>query len=606
MKPFSTNWNLDSLYPRPETDEFATLFHSYANELKTLVGEVAELPQPSSESAKRWGEAIDQLAKTRAFGSSLRSFVGCHAAADAMNPTYQQYEAKLAALSPLQTQLSLAVESSFGSLSDDELRSVIAADPSDSLASAAFFLEEAVRDASFRLSDDLERLHAELSVDGLKAWSRLYDRLSGALKIEVMEKGEVVEKSPGQVQWDMVERPVRQNNFYAAQKAWRGIAETCADALNHISGQRLTKYSRLGDGGVSHLEYPLRLNRMKRETLDAMHAAIDARSDMLLPYLDAKAKWMGVDKLASYDILAPLPLPTSQSKMTYDEACSTVVETLNQFSPKFGQFSQMALENGWVETEDRPGKRQGGFCTDLPVQGESRIFMTFTGSPDSMAVLAHELGHAYHTYLLREEPVLLRDYPMNLAETASTFAEAVVGQRRFEDCKSDYERLGILNDQCADATAFMMNLRSRFLFEDAYHEKRREGELSVEDFESLMVDAQRTAYRGAIADDGYAPLFWVSKLHFYIDDWPFYNFPYTFGYLLSLGLYAEGTDATSSDFAERFDKLLVLTGRLQTEDAVREGFGHDLTQPTFWNQALDEVERRIATFLELNSSLAPQ
>lgn len=603
MKDVSPNWDLDSLYPRPESPEFATLFRSYADELKMLVAEISALPTPKSDNAATWGQALSKLADLRALGSSLRSFVGCHASADALNPTYQQYEAKLAALSPLQTQLSLAVETAFGSLTADELDSIVAADETDSLATSRFFLEEAMRDAAFRLSDDLEKLYAELSVDGLKGWSRLYDRVSGSLQIEVMERGEFVKKSPGQVQWDMVERPVRQNNFYAAQKAWSGIAETCADALNHIAGQRLTKYAKLGDEGVSHLDLPLRLNRMKRETLDAMYAAIDARSDMLLPFLNAKAKRIGVDKLAWYDVMAPLPLPTSQSKLSYDQACTTVVETLNEFSSRFGQFSQMALEQAWIETEDRLGKRQGGFCTDLPVQGESRIFMTFTDSPDSMSTLAHELGHAYHTYLLRNEPILLRDYPMNLAETASTFAEAVVGQRRLEDCQTDYDRLDILSSQCGDAAAFLMNLRSRFLFEDAFHIKRADGELTVDDFTELMVDAQKKAFRGALADDGYDPLFWVSKLHFYIDDWPFYNFPYTFGYLLSLGLYAEGTAGNSIDFADRFDKFLVLTGRLQTEDAVQQGFGHDLTKPTFWNQALDEVERRINAFVELNAKL---
>lgn len=603
MKAVPPTWNLDVLYPRPETAEFATLFESYAVDLKALAAEVGKLAAPSAETSEMWGKALARLAKTRAEGSSLRSFVGCHAAADATNPTYQQYEAKLAALSPVQTELSLAVETAFGSLSSNDLASLCEADAQ--LTENRFFLEEAVRDASFRLPGDLEALHAELSVDGLKGWSRLYDRLSGALKIEVMENGELVQKSPGQVQWDMVERPVRQNNYYAAQKAWRGIAETCADALNHISGQRLTKYARLGDDGVSHLDHPLRLNRMRRETLDAMYSAIDVRSEMLLPYMAQKAEWMGVDKLVQYDVFAPLPLPTSQSKMSYEVACSTVVETLNEFSPKFGKFAQMALEEQWVEAEDRAGKRQGGFCTDLPVQGESRIFMTFTGSPDSMSVLAHELGHAYHTYLLREEPVLLRDYPMNLAETASTFAEAVVGQRRLEDCETDFDRLGILDGQCSDALAFLMNLRSRFLFEDAFHERRHKGELSVDEFDQLMVDAQKKAFHNALADDGYQPLFWASKLHFYIDDWPFYNFPYTFGYLLSLGLYAEGTTGDSTDFAERFDNFLVLTGRMETEDAVKEGFGHDLTQPTFWNQALDEVQRRIDAFTKLSATLKP-
>src|SRR5690606_22900684 len=106
------------------------------------------------------------------------------------------------------------------------------------------------------------------------------------------------------------------------------------------------------------------------------------------------------------------------------------------FAPDFGEFARAALAGRWVEVEDRSGKRQGGFCTGFPGAKQSRIFMTYTNSPDSMSTLAHELGHAYHSHVLREEPLFLQDYPMNLAETASTFAEAVLNENSLEQCGS--------------------------------------------------------------------------------------------------------------------------------------------------------------------------
>ncbi len=224
--------------------------------------------------------------------------------------------------------------------------------------------------------------------------------------------------------------------------------------------------------------------------------------------------------------------------MSWDEACQITIETFHGFSPDFGQFAERTLAEHWIEAENRAGKRQGGFCTDLPIKRQSRIFMTFTHSPDSMSTLAHELGHAYHSHVLRGRPAFFATIPMNLAETASTFAEAVLGEERLARAKSKEEKLAILDGMLGDAVAFLMNIHARFLFEDAFHEKRTSGELSADDLCNLMLAAQKEAYANSFSDDGYNPRFWASKLHFYITEIPFYNFPYTFGYLLSLGVYA--------------------------------------------------------------------
>ncbi|MFQ5733020.1 MAG: M3 family oligoendopeptidase, partial [Planctomycetaceae bacterium] len=445
---------------------------------------------------------------------------------------------------------------------------------------------------------DLQLFAADLGVDGIHAWGRLYDRISGALKVRVMERGDVVEKSPSQVQFDMPERPVRENNFYAADKAWAGIADDCADALNHISGTRLSLYRRIGLR--DHLDSPLRFNRMRRETLDAMWAAVSERKPALLKYLDAKAKLIGVDKLSWFDLTAPLVsgAAAQAAEIPYQQACETIIGTFNGFSPEFGDFARKALAEGWIEAENRSGKRQGGFCTGFPTQKQSRIFMTYTDSRDSMSTLAHELGHAYHSYVLNDQPLFLRDYPMNLAETASTFAEAVLGEEQLAAANAREEQLAILDGMLGDSVAFLMNIHARFLFEDNVHKERPDGELAPKRFSELMLAAQKKAYLDGLADDGWNPHFWISKLHFYISGWPFYNFPYTFGYLLSLGLYSVADDF-GDEFPERYRRFLIATGCRETEEAVESTLGYDLTTADFWNKSLDAVERRVERFVEL-------
>lgn len=353
----------------------------------------------------------------------------CYAAADAENKSYRQLQAELAATTPHREQVAASIEFAFRDATETDFAAFIESHPV--LQRNRYFLITRRKNAALRLPKSQEILAADLAVDGLHGWGRLFDRVSSSLKVQVQEKGQLVLRSPGQVQFDSPRRIVRENNYRALDSAWSSIGDTCADAINHIAGTRLTTYRHIGLR--DHLEAPLRANRMTRETLDTMWSTISANKSVLKDYLNKKAQLIGVDQLAWYDQSAPLlPLPGvgSADDISYDQACEWIVDSFQAFSPDLGDFAQMALTKRWIEAENRSGKQQGGFCTGIPTQQQSRIFMTYTNSADSMSTLAHELGHAYHSWVLRDEPVFLQDYPMNLAETASTFAEAVLGEQR--------------------------------------------------------------------------------------------------------------------------------------------------------------------------------
>jgi oligoendopeptidase F len=547
-----------------------------------------------------WVDFLTEFERIETLSIDLHALIGCYAAEDASNKLYLQLDSTLSALDPLRERVSTNIDFAMKAASDADFTAFVAADPK--LKQVEHFFKSRRKHAAFRLPKDQELLAADLAVDGIHAWGRLYDRLSGDLRITVMEKGELVKKSVGQVRFDMPDRAARENNFLAADKAWATIEDTCADALNHLAGTRLTIYRRLGL--KDHLELPLRHNRMTRETLNAMWSAISARKGMLQKYAAKKAEALGVKQLAWFDQSAAYPVakPAGKSEeIPYDNAIEQIVRTFTGFSPDFGEFATMAAERRWVEAENRSGKRQGGFCTGFPGKGESRIFMTYTNSEDSMSTLAHELGHAYHSWVLRDQPLVLQDYPMNLAETASTFAECVLAEERLSQSQTKEEQIGLLDNMLSDATAFLLNIHCRFLFENSFHQERAAGELTADRISELMVAAQKEAFCGTLADDGLNGRFWVSKLHFYISGLPFYNFPYTFGYLLSLGAYAlaKESGASSSDFSAKYRSLLVATGCQDAEEAVRSTLGYDLTQPDFWNKSLDVVESRVNRFLGL-------
>jgi len=598
---FPLNWELDTLLPHPDSDAFREVCSAFRRELTDLAERSESLPEIDGQpkNVAGWVDFLQIYESITARAIELTDFIGCRAAADAQNKLFQKYEAHLSSLEPLREQIATNFEFALRDADAEEFAAFVKAD--EKLEAIEFYLRDRQRNAEMRLPKEQESLAADLAVDGIHAWGRLYDRISGSLRVPVMERGEIVQKSPGQVPLDSPQRAVRENNFFAAAKAWSSIADSCADALNHISGTRLTLYRKLGLR--DHLESPLRHNRMRRETLDAMWNTVVARKSCLLKYLAAKSKCLGRDTLTWYDLQAPLPVTgaSPSAELSYDAACTQVIESFSRFSPEFGEFARSAIEQRWIEVEDRPGKRQGGFCTWFPQKQESRIFMTYTNTPDSMSTLAHELGHAYHSHVLKDRPMFLQQYPMNLAETASTFAEAVLGERRLETAQTTGEKMTILDGMLGDAATYLMNIHARFLFEDAFHTERHDGELSAERLSELMLAAQKESFQQALDDDGWYENFWVSKLHFYITELPFYNFPYTFGYLLSLGVYALA-DEFGSEFPARYRQLLIATGCQDTEQAVESTLGYDLSGPEFWNKSLDVIEQRVEQFAALVAS----
>ena len=395
---------------------------------------------------------------------------------------------------------------------------------------------------------------------------------------------------------DDPDRTVRQKAFALFEATWADLAKTCGLAFNNQAGFRLTLYKYRGWDSV--LKEPLLNNRLTADTLEAMWSVIDAKSAKLLDYFAAKAKLYGLDKLSWYDVNAPVGENTRT--FSYAEAADFVVDNIRRFNPDIADFCRAAIEQRWVESENRPGKRAGAFCTSFPLISQSRIFMTFNGSFNGLLTLAHELGHGYHSWVMRDLPYGARRYTMSVAETASTFNESVINDASFKAAANDQERLSLLGTKLNDVASFLMNIRCRFDFEVAFFEQRAKKSLSVDELSGLMLSAQKTAFKNGLAD--YHPLFWASKLHFYMTDAPFYNFPYTFGYLFSNGVYAQAL-AEGPAFADRYIALLRDTGSMTTEELAQTHLGVDLTKPEFWETAVNRVLADVDEFRVLVDKL---
>jgi pepF/M3 family oligoendopeptidase len=582
------NWDLDTIFTGgSESPDLAAFLNRLTSSLNDL--DLTELPTGlTDETSASWVEYIRSLYLAGAQLGEAGSYANCLVSQDVNDEKAFQLQARIdqlgMRLATLWTRFAAAAAHQ-----DEAAWSGLMSDPA--LSGVTFHLGEERDLARLKMPLEMETLAHELAADGYHAWDRLYGLISGVKQVTF--DGELM--SLGQLQnlyIDSPDRQVRQRAFELFEESWTDLARSCALALNNQAGFRLTLYRHRRWDSV--LVEPLLKNRLRRETLETMWGVVDTKSAKLLEYFQAKAKLLGVDRLSWYDVMAPVG--EINRSISYPKAADFVVETIQSFDPDIADFCRMAVDSRWVEAENRAGKRAGAYCTSFPLAKQSRVFMTYSGSYNGLLTLAHELGHGYHSWVMRDLPYGARRYTMSVAETASTFNETIVRDASLSAASDDRERLSILGTKLSDATIFLMNIRARFDFELAFFAHRRNGQLGVDELNELMLSAQMTAYKEGLAT--YHDLFWASKLHFYVTRAPFYNFPYTFGYLFSNGIYAQAL-AQGPAFRDRYTALLRDTGSMTTEELAERHLGVDLTRPDFWETAVDRVLSDVDEFVAL-------
>ncbi|WP_239254020.1 M3 family oligoendopeptidase [Listeria ilorinensis] len=598
-KNYTQVWDLDSIYhggsASPELQE---ALHNLKQEIHSFVQNVAEWSVPeSTEDSVEFLLLINQNAEISKGLMNAGSFLECLASADVNDERAVELSGLVYSYA---AEHATALDDWYEKFVETDDRIWTELLQARGLSQIAFVLNEARENRKQKGSKEQEAVINALSVDGYRGWSDHYDTIVGKLRIDIELNGQKQTISAGQA-LNMLNDPdhqVRQEVFRAYTAAWQSNGRLFADTLNHLAGFRLKTYDIRGE--EDFLKEPLALNRLDNKTLDTMWKVIEEHKATFVTFLERKAQLLGLKKLSFYDVEAPLVLTEQPKKYSYDEGAAFILEQFEKFSPKMARFAKHAFEKHWIEAENRDNKRPGGFCTDFPLEKESRIFMTYDGAPGTVATLAHELGHAFHSHVIRNEPYENTDYAMNVAETASTFAEMIIADASVKAAESKEEKITLLEDKIGRSIAFFMNIHARFLFETRFYQERKNGLLSVDSLNRLMEEAQREAYLDAL--DEYHPQFWASKLHFYIADVPFYNFPYTFGYLFSLGIYHKALE-TGKSYEDDYIALLKDTGAMSTEQLAQKHLHVDLTKPTFWEDAVQLAAADVEEFLQLTEDL---
>jgi len=578
---------LSSYFPAFDAPERAAFSSTLAAELAALLRDAEGLGALSGATREAWTAVIVRYEAALARYGHMSSYVTCLASAAAEDERYAIAEGDLGPLRAKLEKVAGELRRAFGAASDADFTALLG---DVRLAAAGHFLAQLRVEAKKRMSSPLEALAADLGTEGIFGWGRLYDTVSAKLSFELVRPDGARETVPMAQRRSLMadpDRRVREAAFTAGNRAWEAVSDVTQASLNRIAGTRLALYERRG---VEHfLDVALHDAGISRKTLDAMMGAVEKGRSLARRGLLLKARAMGLPAISWFDLEAPLPLGESE-RIPWDRGVGLVKKAFSSAYPALATFFDDALAKRWVEAEARKGKRPGAYCTGSDVTNEPRVYMTYQGSLGDVSTLAHEIGHAFHHHVLSGTRVLARQYPMTLAETASTFAENVLSAGLLADPTiTDTTRAQLLGEVAGDAAAFLLDIPTRFLFETRFYEERSKGEVPTSRLCQLMVGAQREVFGEALAEGGEDPHFWASKLHFFIPDLSFYNFPYTFGYLLSRGLFARFREEGPS-FLPRYEAFLKSTGGALAHDVARASIGEDLEAEGFWSRAIATLE----------------
>ena len=598
------HWDLSNVYPGLESDGFKEAVHELKAGLDDLSGylserhieEEADVPDGKpAVVAEMMSGFLERMNGLRRLHGTLRGYVYSFVATDSYHTKARRILSELENLEVRLERLEVQFQGWIGRMADQPELFDAALGVEGPAEEHAFYLREKGEQSRYLMSPGEERLAAELSLSGSRAWEKLQGVVTSQVTVEFERDAEVEELPIAALQnlRNHPESEVRRRAYETELAAWERKREPLAACLNGVKGTVSTLDVRRSREDC--LAGALDAARIDRETLEAMLSVVDDSLPMFRRYFHKKADRLGKDRLAWWDLFAPVS--RSEKRYTFGKAKDLILDRFGTFSHRLQALARRAFDKGWIDAEPRDGKRGGAFCMGVPAVEESRILCNFDGSLDQLSTLAHELGHAYHNECRKGKSMLQRVTPMTLAETASILAQTLVTNALLAEATDPPEELAILESYLIDAGQIVVDIYSRYLFEKAVFQRRPEGELSAEDFCDLMVDAQGKSYGDGLDSRYLHPYMWAWKPHYYYPDLSFYNFPYTFGMLFGLGLYTV-YEELGDEFVPAYDELLSRTGEARPAELAAR-FGIDIRDRGFWESSMARIEERIERYLAL-------
>ena len=600
MTVSAPRWDMTNVYPSLESKEFKNAIKKYKsmlNEMEVFFKKASKADSKTDPKklGKLLGESVDRFNALFELSNTIEPFIHSFVTTDSRDKDAMRALSEFEQMSVQASILNTKFQAWAGKLGKAAVKK--AAKTSASAKAHEFTLNESVEQSKYMMSEAEEILAAELTLSGGNAFGKLQGTLTSQLSVDFELDGKM-QKLPMPALINLRSHPdegTRRRGYEAENIAWEGVKETLVACMNGVKGEALTLDKKRGREDAIHAS--IDVCRMDRKTLNAMLDAMKDSFPMFRKYFKHKAKLIGKEKLAWWDISAPMG--KTDKVYSFEEARDFIVTNFNKFSPELGAFAKRAFDNNWIDAEQRDGKRGGAFCMGVAGVKESRILSNFDGSFDQVSTLAHELGHAFHNECAYQagKTELQQATPMTLAETASIMCETIVTEAVLKQVTDPQEELAVLEAQMNNATGVIVDIYSRYLFEKEVFERRAKSELSADDLNDIMERAQKATY-GEGLDERYLQKFmWTWKPHYYSPNLSFYNFPYAFGLLFATGLYAI-YQKRGADFVPDYKDLLASTGENRAAE-LADRFGIDIRTKKFWADSLAIIGRRVERYCEI-------
>lgn len=579
-----TNWDLTVFYKDFDDPEFKDDLARLPKEIDAFTAAIAA---PAEDEVRKLVSLVHQEEALSCLFERLSMMVELNFAVDANNKPAN------AALAPLMRAVmgsSLASNAFSRYLASlENLDAIIDAD--DELKARAFALREAAENAKHQLPEALEKPVLKMQLSGGEAFSHLRDKLDATLLVDY--DGKQIPLSAVRALAYDGDADTRRRAYEAELASYKKIELPMSFCLNNIKAEGETMAALKGYKGV--LDMALAHSRMDEKTLEAMWTAIREALPEVREYFKAKGRLLGHENgLPFYDLFAPV----GQSTRTYtvEEARALLLDLFGKFCPEMGEMMRTAFDEGWIDMFPREGKSGGAFCSGYYAKNISRVMTNFAGSASDVSTLAHELGHAFNNRMLHHKPIMMTETPMPLAETASTFNETLLISQLLKTATPE-EELTLLDSCLTEQTQTMVDIYSRFLFEQKVVAAQADHALDVDELKETMLWAQEQSYGDGLDPEYRHPYMWACKSHYYSTGVHFYNFPYAFGGLFARGLYAR-YEKEGEAFVPVYCDLLSRFGS-DTIANVTASVGIDVTTPDFWREAVESVLVQVRRFVEL-------
>ena len=579
-------WSLSDLFPGHDSPELKKAMETLD---QAVTGFEKLRPQLTPEiDEKTFMTIIKDLEEITLESNRLYVFAGLWFTEDTQNQDAQALQARIE-----QYTASLQNRTMFFSLWWKKLDQKNADRLLANSGDLQYWLEEMRHFTPYTLTEPEEKVLNIKNVTGFSALVTLYNSITNRYSYKVDVEGMEQELTRGEL---MVYARHHDPDLRAAiyQELYRVFGDD-GPILGQIY-QTLVRDWRNENIDLRGYKNPIAVRNLGNDIPDqAVTALLDvceSNAPLFQRFFDLKARWLKMDHLRRYDVYAPV----AESDKTYgfQEGVEMVLDAFQSFDPRIAELAQKILDDDHVDSEVRKGKRSGAFCWSVEPDLSPWVQLNYQGRADSVATMAHELGHGIHSLLAADHSVFTFHSSLPLAENASTFGEMLLIDRLLSQEEDPSVRRDILFRQVDDAYATIMRQSFFALFEREAHKMIKEGAI-IDDLSEMYLNNLKKQFGEAVELSDEFRWEWVSIPHFYHT--PFYVYAYAFGQLLVLSLY-ERYQKEGDSFKPGYIKILEAGGSRAPVEILSES-GIDISSKKFWQGGFDVIERMVRELEEL-------